>query len=354
VGLKTAAAFESVPNFSTADPELVGRLRDAAGGLCIDVHSDQAHGRTVLTLVAASLPELLDRLFRLTQLASTLIDLRAEKGVHPRVGAADVIPIVALGSAARAEAAAAARSLASRIWEDMGLPTFLYGGASLSSPPTRLADIRHHRAAPDFGGPELDPRAGAVCVGERPPLVAYNVTLPGLEAAVSARAVRALRRLPGVQALAFGEQLSMNLTELGAAGIVEARAVAASFATGPVLEELVGLCPAAQAISPAADGALLEGRIAGAAASRLLAPPHNSRRRREVAAALGAMSADLDAQRNGCETILALLAEHQGQDPYLEPDLALLSVAIEGLLLSLPPAAQGRLRARLQAVGRTS
>jgi glutamate formiminotransferase / 5-formyltetrahydrofolate cyclo-ligase len=263
--------FESVPNFSEGRrDDLVHAIASAAEGPAhlLDVHADADHNRSVVSL-AGSAQHLSAGLLAAVALAAERIDLGAHAGVHPRVGAADVVPIVPLGAATLDESRELAREIGQRIWDDLRIPVFFYGYGART-----LADIRAGRATPDVGGPALHPTAGAVSVGARRELVAFNLVLEGVERGAARGLARALREatggLRGVQALAFqlGDgrvQLSMNLfrpDETAPADVVaevERRGVAV------VSEELVGLCPA-WAAARVAGGCLLEGRLAAAAA----------------------------------------------------------------------------------------
>jgi glutamate formiminotransferase len=231
------------------------------------VHADPDHNRSVITLAAASPDVLIDELTAQVATAVERIDLTSHVGVHPRVGAADVVPIVPLGKATMAEAVNAAHRLAERLWRELGLPVFFYGAAGGGR---QLVDIRRRSVAPDVGGPRFHPRAGAVCVGARPPLVAYNVAFDEVPLDVVRRLVRQMRDLPGVQALAFplsdGRlQLSMNLTRPDEAGPAAVYQAALRVAERKGSAELVGLCPA-RAAGPGCDGGLLEARLAATAA----------------------------------------------------------------------------------------
>jgi glutamate formiminotransferase len=261
------AIFEAVPNFSEGrDPAVIAEL---AGAGALDVHADAAHHRCVVTVATCAAERLVDLVVERVAIAVGRLDLRAHAGAHPRVGVADVLPIVPLGSASWEEAAASARSLATRVWSELGVPVYFYGALAGGR---RLADIRRGGVALDVGDAP-HPTAGACCVGVRPPLVAYNLLLP-VPAADVRRLVPLLRRLPGVQALSFTlpdgrAQLSLNLTDLRAVGVADVFAEAVRL-TGvpeaPVERELVGLCPGAAA-GPGCDGGLLEARVAALAAS---------------------------------------------------------------------------------------
>ena len=266
--------FEAVPNVSEGRRiEVVEEIAAAAGRGLLDAHADPVHNRAVVSLAGFE-RSIVESLVRIVEAAARLIDLRRHVGVHPRVGAADVLPVVPLGAATLAEAAEVARAAGARIWSELGIPVFFYGAAGEGR---TLADIRAGRVRPDLGG-EPHPTAGAACVGARRPLVAYNVFLEGATAVSAAALARAMRPRdggpPGVQALAFdfGEgrwQISMNLVDLDrtppAVALAEVGRRAEALGVGVVADEIVGLCPAAYAV-PAAAGRILEDRLAAAAA----------------------------------------------------------------------------------------
>jgi glutamate formiminotransferase len=288
-----------------------------AGPHTLDVHADADHNRSVVTLAVASVDELVEELVGKVALAVERIDLDSHRGVHPRVGAADVVPIVPLGGASMGEAVAAARRLGRRLWRELGLPVFYYAEAGSGR---RLAEIRRGRISPDEGGPPFHPRGGAVCVGARRPLVAYNIAFTGISAPVLQRLVPGMRRLPGVQALAFPlnggrVQLSMNLTALEATSVGQAYAAALELAGQRGTPELVGLCPAAAA-GPGCDWGLLEGRLAaagaaaGAAAAGRRAGEEHERLAARLAAeaeALKALTSEQEAILGGAERAVALI-----------------------------------------------
>lgn len=233
----------AVPNVSEGrDAAAIAAIRDAfAGARVLDVHSDADHHRTVFTLVADDLVEAL-----VAGAAEVLrrVDLRAHAGVHPRVGALDVAPIVHTDPEERGAATAAALVLADRLGE-LGLPVYLYGALG----PAR-ADLRRPGALegrpPDFGPPYPHPTAGATLVTARPPLVAFNVEVDAtLDRAKEIAAE--VRRLPGVVALGVPlsggrVQVSTNLE----GGTTPAQLVAAVRRLAPVRQaELVALAPEA-------------------------------------------------------------------------------------------------------------
>jgi glutamate formiminotransferase len=280
--------LESVPNFSE------GRDRDVIAAIgavlsqrasLLDVHTDPDHNRSVFTLVAED-AALVEALVAGVQCARERIDLRRHEGAHPRVGAADVVPLVPISAGDMERALAAATETAGRIGE-LGLPVFLYAGPDRGpaffrrgGPEELQRRIDGGELAPDFGPSRLDAAAGAVLVGARRPLIAFNVNLASDDVEV-ARAIAAVVResgggFPGVRALGLDlpragvVQVSMNVEDWEAAALHEivARIVeeASARRVDVIGSELVGLMPAGAAA--AAAGALL--RIDGFDASRVL------------------------------------------------------------------------------------
>ncbi len=294
--------LEAVPNFSEGrDPAVIERLAAAAEGAgahVLDRSSDVDHNRVVLTLAGT---DLLEGVFAAVAAAVETIDLRAHAGVHPRRGAADVVPIAPLGSDSLAECAVVARKLGERIWSELGVPVHFYGAAGAST----LAQIRSANPPPPDLGDRPHPTAGVVSVGAREPLVAYNLLLAGVSAAEASAVAGRIREsaggVRGVQALVFavagGTQLSMNLSRLRETTPALAREKARRRlpADGSIVaEEVVGLCPAwAAAGCAGADGRLLEARLA-AAAARLAAAQCASRQDRgeEMRALAGRLEAE--------------------------------------------------------------
>jgi glutamate formiminotransferase len=285
-----ARPLESVPNLSEGrDRATIDALAEALGerARLLDVHSDPDHNRSVFTLVGSA-EELVEALLAGIAVARERIDLRSHEGAHPRVGAADVVPLVPLVPEEMERAREAALVLAERIGVELGLPVFLYGELAPGRGPAffrrgGLDELERRLEAgdvlPDFGPARLDERAGGVLVGARRPLIAFNVNLRGpLEAA---REVAALVRerdggFPGVRALGLGlpeaglVQVSMNVEDYEAVALHEiveriGREAAARGAE-VVGSELVGLMPAGAAL--AAAGAKLG--IEGFDASRVL------------------------------------------------------------------------------------
>jgi glutamate formiminotransferase len=285
-----ARPLESVPNFSEGrDRATIDALTDALGtrARLLDVHSDADHNRSVFTLVGSE-KELVDALLAGVDCARERIDLRSHEGAHPRIGATDVVPIVALAPQEMERACVVALALAERIGDELGIPVFLYGELAPGRGPAffrrgGVEELGRRLEAgelrPDFGPARLDERAGGVLVGARRPLIAFNVNLRGsLEAARQIAGVVRERDggFPGVRALGFDlskaglVQVSMNVEDAEAAPlhlIVErVEQEAAARGAEVVGSELVGLMPASA--TAAAAGSKL--RIDGFDASRVL------------------------------------------------------------------------------------
>jgi glutamate formiminotransferase len=282
--------LESVPNFSEGrDRATIDAIAEALAGRArlLDVHADADHHRSVYTVVGAE-DALQHALVAAVAVAKERIDLRRHEGAHPRIGAADVVPIVPVRPGDMPRAKRTARLLAKRITAELGLTTFLYGEVGegrgpaffrRGGPEELQRRLEAGELAPAYGPPWLDPAAGAVLVGARRPLIAFNVNLRGpVEAA---REVAALVResgggFPGVRALGLDlpragyAQVSMNVEDWEAARLHEivARVEAETAVRGAEVlgSELVGLMPAGAAAQAA--GAIL--RLDGFDVSRVL------------------------------------------------------------------------------------
>jgi glutamate formiminotransferase len=251
--------LECVPNVSEGrDTDVVGRLADACGPSLLDVHLDPDHHRSVLTLAGPDDDALSDAVFALCRQAMVDIDLRRHAGVHPRLGAVDVIPFVSLDSDPSV-AVAAARAFARRLADELAVPTFLYDAADPDGRP--LPGVRGDafvRRAPDHGPAVAHPTFGATAVGARPPLIAVNCVLGEADLDRARAVARSVRERdggrPGVRALGLAlpsrgrVQVSMNLVALARTGLEEAcRAVddlARQRGDRVVEVEVVGLIPA--------------------------------------------------------------------------------------------------------------
>jgi glutamate formiminotransferase len=323
----TDVLVECVPNVSEGRrqevvDELVAAFAGADPGvLVLDRSSDPDHNRTVITLAGPG-PALVDAAVAGARACARLIDLNRHRGVHPRMGALDVLPFVPLGEATRLagagdpdlDCAALAERAGRRIAADAGVPVYLYGAAARRPERAALPAVRgrgfealrdalgppgatgspgdHPDRAPDFGGPGLHPTAGATAVGAREILVAYNVDLAGADLDLARRIAAAVRErdggLPAVRAMgvALNErglaQVSMNLLDYRVTPPAVAFAAVAELAgrAGARVEasEIVGLVPAAAlaGVDPAdlrlrgdVSERLLENRLARAMDSQL-------------------------------------------------------------------------------------
>jgi glutamate formiminotransferase / 5-formyltetrahydrofolate cyclo-ligase len=249
----------AIPNVSEGrDAETIWAIADAftsTGARLLDVHSDEDHHRTVFTLVGGP-GELAPALAEGAAEAAERIDLREPRGQHPHVGAIDVAPVVHLDDERRGAACAEAL-LAADLLGEQGLPVYLYG--ALAGGRTRAALRRGgidglRELAPDFGPHAIEDRTGAVLVGARPPLVAFNFELAGHLPPSAARAIAARIReggedgLPGVRAIgiALGEvaQVSTNVEDHRATPLAAVLTAVRRHAEVRAAE-LVGLAPAA-------------------------------------------------------------------------------------------------------------
>jgi glutamate formiminotransferase len=282
--------LESVPNFSEGrDAATLDALAGALSGRArlLDVHADADHNRSVFSLVADD-GDLVEALVVAIACALERIDLRRHEGAHPRVGAADVVPVVPIKPIDMERAKRAGLALAERIGGELDQPVFLYGELAPGRGPAffranGLEGLRRRVEAgeliPEFGPDRIDERSGAVLIGARRPLIAFNVNLRG--ELVTAREIASLVRerdggFPGVRALGLElrqaglVQVSMNVEDWEAAALHELLAAiereAAERGADVVGSELVGLMPGGAAAATA--GAAL--RIDGFDATRVL------------------------------------------------------------------------------------
>ena len=268
------ALVECVPNFSEGrKTETVTQLADAISSVptaCVlDRHIDPDHNRSVITFVAA--PEfVVEAAVRAVGLAAELIDMREHRGVHPRLGATDVLPFIPISGVTMKDCVMLAHNAGERIARELAIPVFFYERAALKPERVHLEDVRRGALellreqivsepsrAPDVGAPKLHESAGAIAVGARPFLIAFNVNLNTKDVAI-ARAIAGLVRaraggLPFVKALGFElatrglAQVSMNLVNYEATGMAQAydavKDEAARLGVEIFSTEIVGLVP---------------------------------------------------------------------------------------------------------------
>jgi glutamate formiminotransferase len=265
------AIIECVPNFSEGtDAAKVARIVAAMqveGVRLLDWSLDTAHNRSVVT-IAGSPQAVVESAVRGAGKAAELIDLTQQKGVHPRIGAADVVPFIPVSGASLAECAVLARQAGLLIWRRYGVPVYFYGAAAARPDRVLLEDVRKgqfegirdavHRDAtlrPDVGGPALHETAGASAVGARSFLIAYNIHLqrPDISAARAiARDIRAsnggLHGVKAIGVMANGRaQVSMNITDFRITPMRHVHATVQQLAQrhGALIDdgELIGLIP---------------------------------------------------------------------------------------------------------------
>ena len=261
-----AVVLLAVPNVSEGrDSALIERVGAGfAPARLLDTHSDPDHNRSVFWL-AAEQAELPDALASGARICSEQIDISRQQGIHPRVGALDVAPVVYLDDTQQGAAVATALTAATLIGE-LGIPVFLYGALATDPARAERADIRRGgpeglgarlaagETRPDYGPGELHPTAGAALVTARPPLIAFNVELESgdldLATAIAAQIRENGGGLPGVRAIGLSlertgrAQVSMNVHDYKQAPLAEI--VERIRSRAQIAEaELVGLAPAA-------------------------------------------------------------------------------------------------------------
>ena len=294
--------IESVPNVSEGRrPDVVDRLAAAIeagdGVYLLDRTSDASHNRSVFTLAGEHGP-VQDALERLVGAAIHEIDMDTHRGEHPRIGAVDVIPFVPLAATTMDDCVELAHEFGRRVAERFDLPVYFYANAATRPERAKLADVRRgqyeglreeiaqHGREPDVGPARLHPSAGAVAVGARPFLIAYNINLASEDVELAKRIARRVREsgggLPRVQANGFWieelrrAQVSMNVLDFGTTPLwlvwETVREVAAEDGVELAESELIGLAPLAAFLAvadhvgaPAEDP--IERRLAVAAAS---------------------------------------------------------------------------------------
>jgi len=240
---------ECVPNFSEGrQVKTVERLAQAIASVetaCVlNTHIDPDHNRSVITFVA-SREMIIEAAFAAVSLATELIDMRSHSGVHPRLGATDVLPFVPIRGVSLDDCATLAHQAGERIARELSIPVFFYEKAALRPDRVNLEDVRHGalellreqiasvpERAPDVGPLLVHETAGAIAVGARPFLIAFNVNLKTNDLNIARQIARNVRArsggLPFVKALGFElltrslVQVSMNLVNYGVTGLTHA------------------------------------------------------------------------------------------------------------------------------------
>jgi glutamate formiminotransferase len=279
--------IECVPNFSDGRrqavlDEITTAIRETEGVWLLDASRDESHNRSVVTFAGAPGPVVRAATVAVGR-ALELIDMEHQTGVHPRIGAVDVIPFVPLGLTPMDDAVDLARRFGEQVARTFELPVYLYGEAALRPDRRRLANVRKGQyeglkeeigtnpdRRPDFGPPRMHPRGGAVAVGARKPLIAFNINLATTELAIARQIAVRIREssggMPAIQAMGVllenpGQpayaQVSMNLTDWQRTGIpavvAEVRRLAREAGTDIDHCELIGLAPTGALLEVTAD-----------------------------------------------------------------------------------------------------
>ncbi|MEA5049663.1 MAG: glutamate formimidoyltransferase [Eubacteriales bacterium] len=267
-----AKIIECVPNLSSSDQavveEIAGVVRSTPGVTLLNTSSDKSHNRSVITFVGN--PEGVEEAaVRLSQIAARCIDLTQHKGEHPRMGAVDVIPFIPIRETTMDDCIALSKRVGRRIWEEAGIPVFLYEASASTPLRENLANIRKGQFEgmfekvqqpewePDFGGRTVHPTAGVVAVGARAPLIAFNINLSTNDVAIAEKIARVVRQSSGgltcVKAIGVylkerdTAQVSINMTNYCATPLYRVvefvRFEAARYGVTIVGTEIIGLVP---------------------------------------------------------------------------------------------------------------
>lgn len=288
-GVDTAAVVECVPNFSEGRrPEVIEALAEVirvTGVTLLSVSPDADHNRTVISFVGSP-DQVAAAAIRSAEVAGRLIDLTQHKGNHPRMGAVDVIPFIPISGCDMKECVALARAVGEKIGSSLSIPVFLYEEASSRPERRNLADVRRGEfeglraligtdpsRTPDYGPNAIHPTAGAVAVGARMPLIAFNVNLGTADLEIAKKIARAVRGsnggLVGCKALGIAladrnqVQVSMNMVNYKDTPLHRAfeviRMEAERYGVAVVGSEVVGLLPLEALVGVARHYLRLEG-----------------------------------------------------------------------------------------------
>ena len=229
---------ECVPNFSEGRKvsvinKIAASAKKVSGVRVLDTEWDKSHNRSLVTIVGSP-REVLSAAFEMIKIATKLIDMRKHKGEHPRIGATDVVPFIPISGITVKDCVVLSIKLAERIAKELRIPVYLYEAAAKRADRVNLADVRRGEyeglskeigsnpdRKPDFGPNKMHPTAGAVVVGARKYLIAYNINLDTKDVEIAKKIAAKIREkdggLPGVKALGFEvggfAQVSMNLVD---------------------------------------------------------------------------------------------------------------------------------------------
>jgi glutamate formiminotransferase len=281
--------IECVPNVSEGRrPEVVEEIasmvKATSGVTLLDCSSDADHNRSVITFIGDS-EGVKEAAYRLIEKAVELIDMEKHQGSHPRIGACDVVPFVPIRGVTMAECVTLARELGAKVASELNLPVYLYGEAATTVERVNLANIRRGQyeglkeaikepgRMPDFGPPKLHPTAGAIIIGARKPLIAFNVNLGTPDISIARRIARVVREAGGglKNVMAIGvkleekniAQVSMNMVDYQKTSLYRSyemvKMEAQRYGVSVVGSEIVGLTPVDALIDVAEYYLQLEG-----------------------------------------------------------------------------------------------
>lgn len=264
--------IECVPNFSEGqDLKKINKIADSAkkikGVKVLDVEWDKSHNRSLVTIVGAPEKVFLAA-FEMIKTATSVIDMEKHKGEHPRIGATDVVPFVPVSGVDISECVELAQKLGQKVANELEIPVYLYEEAATSSERKNLANVRRGEyeglkdeieknsdRKPDYGPAKMHPTAGAIVIGARKFLVAYNVNLDTKDVEIAKTIAKKIREkdggLPGVKALGFEvdgkAQVSMNLVDFEKTNFDEAyqaiQKEASELRISIVSSEIYGMLP---------------------------------------------------------------------------------------------------------------
>ena len=268
-----AKIVQCVPNFSEGRrtevvEEIVGAIKGVDGVTLLDYSSDESHNRSVVTFIGE--PEaVMEAAFRGAQKAAEKIDMSRHSGGHPRMGATDVIPFIPVKEVTMEECVSMARKLGHRLSEELNIPVYLYEEAASRPDRKNLSEVRRGQyegltesikepgRKPDFGPPEVHPRAGVTAVGARPPLVAYNINLDTADVDIAKNIAFSIRGsgggFPTVKALGImieetgKAQVTINVCDYKKVPLHRVfelvKREAARYGVAVIGSELIGLAP---------------------------------------------------------------------------------------------------------------
>jgi glutamate formiminotransferase len=230
--------IECVPNFSegrrkTVIDKIANSAKRIKGARILDIEWDRSHNRSLITIVGAP-DAVFKAVYGMIKTATKLIDMEKHQGEHPRIGAADVVPFVPISNVSLRECASLAKKLGAKVAKELKIPVYLYEAAATRPDRVNLADVRKGEyeglkkeietnpdRKPDFGPSRFHPTAGAMVIGARKYLIAYNVNLDTKDISIAKKIASRIREkgggLVGVKALGFEVdgygQVSMNLVD---------------------------------------------------------------------------------------------------------------------------------------------